>query len=185
MNQILQWLTGGDLRSDGLSNQVVSVVLQQPHLFEDLMEGLDSREDIIRGRTADALEKIARTRPDLLQEHIQRLVALARAEHVPMVKMHLAMIFGHLSIYKEHADDLVSTLFALLADASVFTVSWVIVSLCILARKYPEKNDQILNRIAPLKRHDSIAIRSKAGKAIKLLTQADAQFPQGWLKSSL
>ncbi|HSF80687.1 MAG TPA: hypothetical protein VLA49_05615, partial [Anaerolineales bacterium] len=88
-------------------------------------------------------------------------------------------------IYKEHADDLVSTLFALLADASVFTVSWVIVSLCILARKYPEKNDQILNRIAPLKRHDSIAIRSKAGKAIKLLTQADAQFPQGWLKSSL
>lgn len=185
MNQILQWLSGGDLRSDGLSNQVVNVVLQQPHLLPDLLAGLDSREDVIRGRTADALEKIARTHPDLLLEHLQRLIALAQTDQVPMVKMHLAMIFGHLSMYEERTDELVSALIALLDDASVFAVSWAIVSLCVLAKRYPSKNEQILAQIATLKLHESIAIRSKVGKAIELLTHEDAPFPKGWLKSRI
>ena len=40
MNQILHWLAAGDLRSDGLSNEIVGIVLQNPALIADLMEGL-------------------------------------------------------------------------------------------------------------------------------------------------
>jgi len=179
----MQWLSGGDLRSDGLSNEVVNAVLQQPHLLADLLEGLKNQDDIIRGHTADALEKIARSRPDLLVEHLQDLILPARSDHVPMVKMHLAMIFGHLSMYEEHADELASMLLALLVDESVFTVSWAIASLCIFAKRYPSKNDQILEQIARLKLHNSIAIRSRVTKAVELLTKEDASFPQGWMKT--
>lgn len=183
MNQILHWLSNGDLRSDGLSNEVAEAVLQQSHLLPDLLTGLDSQNDVVRGHTADALEKIARSRPDLLAEHLPALIVIAQADPVPMVKMHLAMIFGHLSMYEERTDELVSTLLTLLDDESVFAVSWAIVSLCILAKRYPSQNDQILAKIARLKRHESIAIRSRVGKAVKLLTEAEASFPKGWLKS--
>jgi len=184
VNQLLQWLSGGDLRSDGLSNEVVDAVLQQPHLLDDLMEGLDSQDEVIRGRTADALEKIARSPPDVLIDHLQNLISLALTDQVPMVKMHLAMLFGHLFMYEERASELISALLALSDDESVFTVSWAIVSLCIFAKRYPSKNNQILEQIARLKLHKSIAIRSRVGKAVELLTNEGASFPKEWLKSN-
>lgn len=183
MNQILQWLSGGDLRSDGLSNEVADAVLQQPHLLGDLMAGLNTQASVIRGRTADVLEKVARSRPDLLIDHLPSLVALVQINEVPMVKMHLAMLFGHLFMYEERTGELVTTLLALLDDESVFTVSWAIVSLCIFAKKYPLMNNQILGQIARLKLHESIAVRSKVDKAVELLTSQGASFPQGWVKS--
>ena len=65
MNQLLEWLSGGDLRSDGIPSEVADLVLEQLHLIPDLLEGLEKSEDVIRGRTADALEKVARERWDI------------------------------------------------------------------------------------------------------------------------
>jgi len=48
MNQLLKWLSEGNLRSDGLANQVVNVVIQQPDLIAELVEGLDHPDDPIR-----------------------------------------------------------------------------------------------------------------------------------------
>jgi hypothetical protein len=40
MNQMLDWLSGGDLCSDGSANEATEIVLQNPHLFDDLYAGL-------------------------------------------------------------------------------------------------------------------------------------------------
>ena len=40
MNQVLSWLSGGDLRSDGMANEVADFVLENPTAFEDLFAGL-------------------------------------------------------------------------------------------------------------------------------------------------
>lgn len=183
MNQIMEWLSGGDLRSDGLANEAAEAVLQNPQLFDDLFEVLSSPDDVIRGRTADALEKVGRQRPDLLIPHLGELVDISNTDQVPMVKMHLAMIYGHLALYEEHIDVLKSALFNLLADKSVFARSWTIVSLCIIARVYPAECDRIVNYIAPLCRDDSAAIRSRVRNALILLTNEEAKFPKGWIKS--
>jgi hypothetical protein len=183
MNQILEWLSGGDLRSDGMSNEAAEFVLKNPQMFEELFEGLYVTDDVVRGRTADALEKIARTIPDKMVDRLPELIKIAKEDPVPMVKMHLAMIFGHLAIYEEKVSDLVSALLYLLDDESVFTRSWVIVSLCIIGRKYPEECGQILERIEPIQRDRSIAMRTKARKAVGLLTNNKVPFPKGWIKS--
>ena len=183
MNQILEWLSVGDLRSDGMADEVSTAVLQSPELFDDLCAGLSEPDDIIRGHTADAIEKIARSRPDLIIEHLQELVTLARNDPVPMVKMHLAMTFGHLALYEEQIDTLRSALLDLLDDESVFTKSWAIASLCIIGRIYPQYNQSIVNRISQLQRDSSIAIRSRTGKALNILTNPSASFPKGWIKS--
>jgi hypothetical protein len=183
MNQILAWLSSGDLRSDGLANEVVEIVLKNPHMFEELYEGLSEADDVVRGHAADALEKISRIRTDLLFERLSDLKRVAEEDSVPMVKMHVAMILGHLAVYKEAVDELIPSLLLLLDDKSVFVVSWAIVSLCIIARKYPENRDRIVSRIALLGNSSSIAIRTKVRKAMNILTNEGSPFPKGWIKS--
>jgi len=183
MSQILEWLSGGDLRSDGMADEVASAVLKSPELFDDLYAGLSEIDDVIRGRTSDALEKISRQRPDLIVDHLPELVALSSSDQVPMVKMHLGMIFGHLAHYEQHIDTLRSALFDLLDDESVFAKSWAIVSLCIIGRLYPQESQRIVNRISQLQRDNSVAIRSRVRKALDILTNPSAPFPKGWIKS--
>ena len=185
MNEILVWLSGGDLRSDGLADEVSAAVLQSPGLFEDLYAGLSESDNVIRGRTADALEKISRQRPDLIAAHLPEVIDLSKSDQVPMVKMHLAMIFGHLALNEELIDMLQSALFDLLEAESVFAKSWAIVSLCIIGRVYPQKSDRIVNRISKLQTDSSIAIRSRAGKALNILTNPSVSFPKGWIKSEM
>ena len=55
--ELLSILARADLRSDGRSNEVVEKVLANPSSLPELIEGLSAKDDIVRGRTADALEK--------------------------------------------------------------------------------------------------------------------------------
>ena len=180
---MLSWLAGSDLRTNGPANEVAEFILENPAAFEDLFAGLSEPDDVIRGRSADALEKVSRSRPDLTQEHLPEMSNLARQEQVPVVKMHLAMIFGHLAVYPDLVEQLKTMLLFQLKDTSVFTKSWAIASLSIIARKYPEECQTILNHLVPLQKDSSIAIRSRVKKAINLLTDPRAQFPKGWIKS--
>lgn len=183
MNQILEWLSVGDLRSNGLANEVAAAVLQNPELFVDMYAGLFESQDVIRAHASDALEKVARTRPDLFIERLPEMVSITRHESLPVVKMHLAMTFGHLALYEAQLDILRSVLVDLLEDESVFTKSWAIASLCIIGRMYPQESQSLVNRISQLQRDSSIAIRSRTGKALKILTNPSSPFPPGWIKS--
>ena len=183
MSQLLGWLSGGDLRSDGMANEAAEFVLQNPDLLDELFAGLRESDDVIRGRTADALEKVARARPDLLVDRLGELIAVVESDKLPMVRWHVAMILGHLACYEEVVDQVTPTLLGLLEDGSVFVRSWAIVSLCIIGRKYPGWNEQIVNQVGPLQADPSVAIRSKARKAVKLLTDETVSFPGGWIKS--
>ena len=183
MNQLLTWLSEGDLRSDGLSSEVAALVLEQPQLLPDLLEGLNASEDVIRGRTADALEKVARTKPEFIVDHLPKLIHVAQIDQVPMVKMHLAMLFGHLAVYEAHLSELLSGLLFLLEDPSVFTKSWAISSLCTLGRIYPYTRARIVDRIGKHGKSDSIAVRTRVQKALNLLLNEETPFPKGWIKS--
>src|ERR1700685_1267703 len=66
---ILKKLAGGDRRSICRSNRVVSEVLARPVLFKALLEGISSKDPIVRMRAAAALEEVTVQRPDLLLPH--------------------------------------------------------------------------------------------------------------------
>jgi HEAT repeat protein len=183
MNHLLELLSGGDVRSDGQSDEVAALVLDNPALIDDLVEGLTNPDKVIRGRTTDALEKIAREKPALTLVHLPRLIEVAQKDPLPVVKMHLAMIFGHLVLFDEALDDLLFALLALLEDPSVFVRSWTISSLCLIARRQPATRDHILWCIVPLQDDPSVAIRSRAQKAVRLLSDERTPFPKGWIKS--
>lgn len=183
MLDFLEMLSGGDLRSDGRSNEVVEIVLRNPQLLGKLIEALSVPDDVIRGRAADALEKVSRTRPELVQEHLPLLIKLAYNDKVPMVKFHIAMIFGNLKTSGEIFDQITYALFHLLRDESVFVKSWAMVSLCIISRRNKGVRGEIIERIRPFKNHKSIAIRSKVAKALKILENLNEPIPPNWLKA--
>ena len=183
MNQLLEWLKVGDLTSDGAANEVVRFVRADLRLLDDLIEGLTVVEEVVRGHTADALEKLARSYPERLLQYLPLLIRTVKEDPIPMVRWHIAMILGHISMYPDYLEEILVVLMELLSDQSTFTKSWAIVSLCILARQYPEKVDPIVNAIAPLKTSSSIAIRSKVRNALAILTDEYSPFPKGWIKS--
>ena len=122
-NELLKKLSGGDLRSDGRANEVAEDVIKDPQLLDMLVEGLSESNDMIRARSAHALEKISRNNPIMLQVLIPQLIRLAFEDRVPMVKWHLAMIFGNIPFEKEN-EKVISALFHLLNDNSNFVRSW-------------------------------------------------------------
>ncbi len=71
---ILASLSGGDRRSTGRSDEIVTVVLADPALFGQLIAGLSNPDPLIRMRTADAAEKVTLQRPELLQPYKEQLL---------------------------------------------------------------------------------------------------------------
>jgi hypothetical protein len=183
MSSLVEWLSIGDLRSDGAANEIAALVLQNPDLIEDLMDALRVSSNIVRGHAADALEKVARSSPRSLLIHLDEIMTTAVQDEVPMVRWHLAMILGYLSFDESNIGKIIRPLFKLLNDESVFVRSWSIVSLCIIARKYPQWCSDVLREVAHLKHSDSAAIRTKVRQAVDLLTDSGRPFPKGWDKS--
>ncbi|NIM92622.1 MAG: hypothetical protein GTO18_02765 [Anaerolineales bacterium] len=185
MNQLLKWLKEGDLTSDGFANEVVSLVEGDLTLMDDLIQCLEDDSDVVRGHTADALEKLTRANPAEMKSHLQTFIRSAQEDPVAMVRWHMAMILGHLSMYRDWVGESTEVLIVLLSDKSVFTISWSIVSLCIIARQYPAKVDEIVRAVAPLEASSSTAIRSKVRHALPILTDNRTPFPKGWIKSEI
>lgn len=182
MNQIIEWLAIGDLRSDGQANEVAAMVLAQPVIFPDLMQALTHENDAVRGHAADALEKISREMPELLIPQMQHLIRMARTETVPMVRWHLAMAFGNLAQNPTLAETIIPLLIDMLGDESAFVKTWCISGLVIWGRKYPEWQTGIIEELSPLTRDASIAVRYRAEKAILLLMKPRLPMPAGWMK---
>lgn len=182
-NHLFGMLTGGDLRSDGMANEVVEIVLTNDALFDDLYLGLRDSDDVVRGRAADALEKIGRSRPELLLQHLPELLHLAKSDKVAMVRWHIAMILGYFVIYPDLVGEISAVLVDLLVDRSVFVKSWAIVSLSIIGRNYPDWKDEVVIAISGMQGDSSTAIRAKVRKALVLLADDALSFPPGWVKS--
>jgi len=185
MSQLAAWLRAGDLRSDGLADEAVRLILQNPDLMPELVEALEAPEPVVRAHAADAIEKIGRTRPELLLPHADDLLAHAMLEQPAAVGMHLAMLFGHLALYAELRPGLLAALLELLQKPDAFTRSWAISSLCILARLEPVQLESILPAIRSQGVGTSAAIRARVRKALPLLTNPSARFPPGWVKCEL
>jgi HEAT repeat protein len=183
-NQILGWLSIGDLRSDGQANEAAAVVLAQPLLFPDLLAGLSDEKDIVRAHAADALEKVSRQMPELLVDQLDLLIRVVRCDDLPMVRWHIAMIFGNLAHNETLAETVIPILLDMLADESAFVKSWCISSLVIWGRNHPDWQLTILEALAPLSQSPSIAVRHRTQKAIHLLLNPKAPMPAGWLKST-
>ncbi len=91
MLKIIDYLTGGDLRSISRVDQLVKQINSQAD-FDELFDFLSAADRLIAMRAADAVEKITRQRSDYLTEHkVQFIDLLANAKQKEF-KWHLAQL---------------------------------------------------------------------------------------------
>lgn len=183
MNKLLRKLSGGDLRSDGRANEVAKEVIQNPRLLEQLLDGLNEPDDVIRGRTAHALERVSRTNQDMFRELMPQLISISMRDRVPMVKWHFAMIFGNTAFAAKDTGSIVSALLRLLTDESVFVRSWAISSLCVIGKRDGRRRRKIIGALKVLRDDKSVAIRARAAKALRVLQNENELLPAGWSRA--
>lgn len=180
-NPILDQLKGGSLISDGRADEVANEVLQHPDQFALLMEGLSAPNDVVRGRAAHALEKVARIHPNWFSPHFGQIMQQAVDDPLPMARWHLVMLLTDLVEDKNH-DQIIDVLLTCLEDGSAFVLSWAISGLCALGRRYPQRAAEILQSLRPLRNVSGTAIRTRAAKAVDRLENPMLPIPKGWEK---
>ncbi|MFN8205556.1 MAG: hypothetical protein U0S48_23610 [Solirubrobacteraceae bacterium] len=91
-------LRGGDPRSLGRVNEAVQAVLRDTPRCGELLACLFLDDQTVRMRAGDALEKVARRRPDLVEPYLPDLLDRVAEIEQPSVQWHLAEIFGEVSL---------------------------------------------------------------------------------------
>jgi len=97
MEQFYKLLTGGDLRSIGISNSVVSKV-QDQNYFDELFKCLFHKDRLVIMRAADAIEKITVQHPVYLSKYKNVLLELCNAAKNKELKWHLALLIPRLNL---------------------------------------------------------------------------------------
>lgn len=97
MKKLEELLSGGDLRSIGQSNHLVSIIITQKD-FDQLFQLLSNENRLIAMRAADAIEKITIKSPQYLSKHKTALLALCYTAKEKELKWHLALLLPRLKL---------------------------------------------------------------------------------------
>ena len=98
MNKIRNALTGGDLRSIGRSNEIVSLIKNQKE-FDTLFELLFTSDRILVMRAADVIEKVTQTHKEFLAPHKEDIINLCKIAVDKELKWHLALLVPRLILH--------------------------------------------------------------------------------------
>ena len=108
-NDLLEKLSGGDLRSIGNVDLIVAQIQNQTD-FENLFKCLHSDDRLVVMRAADAIEKITAKRSDFLSGHKEEILTFC--EHADNIefKWHLALLLPRLSFSENEYTNVWETL---------------------------------------------------------------------------
>jgi hypothetical protein len=172
---ILAKLEGGDRRSIGNSEEVVQTVSKNPALFEELFSGLLADDPVVRMRAADAVEKITRARPELLQPWKKMLLSTASAFQEKELRWHVAQMIPRLKLTRMERNLAVQILMDYLEDGSSIVKTSSMQALVELA----EGDQQLLGQLTPLierlVRTGTAAMKSRGRKLLKQLTRCSSE----------
>jgi hypothetical protein len=169
MDDILEKLKGGDLRSIGRANEVVNDVLRDPSLFGSLFQGLFDDDPIVRMRSADAVEKITTDRPELLQPYKATLIEQVAAVEQQEVRWHVAQMIPRLELSQQELARVTEILISYLDDKSNIVKTFSMQALADLAEQHPSLLPQAVEVIERLTRTGSPAMQSRGRKLLPKL----------------
>ena len=173
MHAILKKLSGGDRRSIGRSNEIAADVLvrpaQSPRLLKVLIGALTSPDEVLRMRSADAVEKITMQRPELLQPFKKNLLSLAGTITQKEVRWHLALLIPRLKLTATERAVSVEILFDYLRDKSSIVKTFAMQSLADLASTDQRLKSQIRPLLEEFTQIGTPAMRARGRKILRKL----------------
>ncbi len=166
---ILDKLRGGDLRSIGRSNEIVSDIEDDPALIEKVFPGLYNHDLVLKARSADVIEKVTRNRPELLLNHKKEIISILRNETQQEVCWHIAQMVPRLKYTAEEEKEIVDGLNKYLSHQSKIVRVSALEALTDLAEKNKALIKEVINTIRLHEETGSPAIQARARKLLKRL----------------
>lgn len=166
---LLQKLAGGDRRSVGRVDEVVADVLADPALFATLFDGMLHPDPLIRIRAADAVEKIAVHRSDLLQTYKNRLIHEVAQVNQQEVRWHVAQLFSRLHLSPDERRTIVAILTDYLTDKSRIVRTFAMQALADIAAQDDALRPAIIAQLEDLTHTGSPAMQSRGRKLLAAL----------------
>lgn len=174
MSEILQQLSGGDLRSEGRAAEVAARVIDDPGSLPELAGGLSLDDRLIRARTCMSLEVLSRSHPELLQPLVPDLIRTAEGETVAQARWHLAEIFSNIALDQEQAERTISTLLEYLGDKSRIVTYCAVQALGVLGKRSTRRSEIA----AEIQRHASDS-KSMAKAVARALAEMEPTGSEG------
>ncbi len=166
-NRVLEGLRGGDCRSIGKSAEITVAVSKAPALFGELFEGLLDADPIIRMRAADAIEKVTRKHPALLQPWKRPLLDVISVVQQKEVRWHVAQMLPRLSLRPDERRKAVRILFDYLRDASSIVRTFSMQALVELSERDARLRPRIKLLVEQLARTGTPAMKSRGRKLLR------------------
>lgn len=158
-----------DRRSIGRANEVVDDVLADPRLFAAVFAAFHDEQPVVRMRAADAIEKVSRERPELLDPHAEALLAIAATTRDTEVRWHAAQLLGRAPLAAAHRSRVVEVLLGYLDDASGIVKTCAMQALADLADEDQELTARIVPLLEQLTATGSPAMRARGRKLLRML----------------
>lgn len=166
-------LAGGNPRSLRNADIVINAASRQPERLEELVQCVFSADEIVRMRASDALEKVCRAHPGLLQRFVPQLLGeMARIEQ-PSVQWHLAQILTEVRLdEREQAEAIAILEHNLDTSGDWIVTNLTLQALAVFARTSPAVRTRLTER---LHHYQDSPYKSVASRARKLLAEFDSK----------
>jgi len=173
MENYLEKLAGGDRRSIGRVDEFVEEELADTSIFRELFTGLIHQDEVIRMRTADAVEKISRQRPDLIEPYKEEIIYDISKIDQQEVRWHWAQIVPRLELNEDERLHVVGILISSLDDQSKIVNTFAMQALADLIKDDRTLRPAILPLLEEKTRSGSPAVRSRGRKILHDLSEMD------------
>jgi len=167
---IREVLSGGDLRSVGHVDEVVEFVGNDPDRFSELMTGLTDARPVVRMRSADAIEKVTRRYPNLLQAYQASLFQQLHIATQQEVRWHLAQLMPRITWTEDEVADIVHVLTDwITTETSAIVIVNSLQAIFDLSAVHPRFRDELKDLLETQLATGSPAVKSRAKKLLKKL----------------
>jgi hypothetical protein len=159
-------LSGGDLRSIGRVPEVMRIVAENPERVSELVRELDGPDPVVRGRAADALEKLSARKPAILSPYKADILRLAKRSRQQEVRWHLAQMVPRLPLTRRQIRELSSLFRGYLRDRSVIVQVCALQAMFELALEDPTLSDPAKALLEAACRTGAPALRARGRKLL-------------------
>ena len=159
-------LCGVDRRSIGRVAEVVDLVEEHPRELPSLVLCLWDMDARISMRAADALEKLSRTTPSLLQPNKGQLLGLLAETTQQEVRWHLAVLIPRLQLTNAESRRAAKILQLYLEDQSSIVKTSAMQGLADLSKQFAWLRPTVIDLVRSLSRTGTPAMRARGRKLL-------------------
>jgi hypothetical protein len=170
MKNLLKKLEGGDRRSIGRVEEVITEVLANSQLIKILIDGLFVDSPLVRMRAADALEKISSDHPQYLKPFKKKIIRLAAQTEQQEVRWHVAQMITRLHLTPKEKSTMTDILFDYLHDKSNIVITFSLQALADFAAQDKTLRPRVIKVLNNLIQTGSPAVKNRGKKLLARLT---------------